>query len=116
MHTERINVGVECQSFIKSVKGKPGEASSSKYESFEYSSLVFEAANRSKVLLVTLYRKQEISSKTFIYELEKYVDSIFNNSDIFILTGDFNVWGETENTDNINIRYYAFLWSYSDCG
>ena len=92
--------------YKKTLQGKPGEASSSKYSSFEYSYMLFDTDTRSKTLIVSLYRKQEINCKVFCHELEGLMSSIFNKADVVILTGDFNVWGEiTDNTDNIGLLH-----------
>ena len=46
------------------------------------------------------YRKQEIACGVFLQELEGFIETIFHKGDIVILTVDFNVWGETDNTNN----------------
>ena len=89
--------------YKKTLKGKAGDASCSKFSSFEYSYMTFTAAARTKVLLVSLYRKQEIACGVFIQELQIFIDTIFCKGDVIIFTGDFNVWADTINTDSSNL-------------
>ena len=77
--------------YKKTLNAKPGEASSMKYMSFEFSSLVL-STSRAKILLVSIYRKQEHSCNIFCDELEKYIEGIFHKGDTILLVGDFNVW------------------------
>ena len=71
------------------IKIKPGEASSSKYISFEFSYITF--VNTHKTILVCIYRKKEQSFKVFVEEVESFFEEIFNKCDAIILVGDFNV-------------------------
>ena len=74
---------------------KPGEASTCLYLSFEFPYVILTSGS-SKILLACIYSQQEVSSKTFCEELEKFVDGIFHKGDILILVGDFNVWVDIE--------------------
>ena len=86
--------------FKKNLKVKPREASSSRYQSFEFSSINL-SCNSSKILLICLYRKQEVSCKTFCNELEEFMERIFDNNEELLVVGDFNVWAEVENDRDV---------------
>ena len=73
---------------------KPGEGSTTKFSSFEYSFITLVSGNKLKIMLVCIYRKQEVACTTFCDEFEKFMDTIFDLSDSMILTGDFNVWAD----------------------
>ena len=62
-----------------------------KYMSFEFSFLIL-TTSRSRILLVSIYRKQEHSCNIFCDELEKFIEGIFHKGDTILLVGDFNVW------------------------
>ena len=51
---------------------------------------------KSKILLLCLYRKQEVSCNTFHEELDSLLERLFDKADILILVGDFNVWVDIE--------------------
>ena len=83
---------------------KPGEESSTKYLSFEYSFVTLVTGNKSKVMLVCLYRKQEVAFSIFSEDLEELMDRIFDQCDSIIVTGDFNVWADVQNnTDTLSL-------------
>ena len=71
------------------LKVKRGQASSSKYESFEFS-YIFLKNDSSNILLLCIYRKQEVLYKTFCEELELFLDGLPDTSELLIV-GDFNV-------------------------
>ena len=77
--------------YKNSLAVKPGEASSTKYQSFEFSFLVLTVM-KSKLLLICVYRKQEISCRIFCEELEKLVEQLFDKGDSVMIVGDFNLW------------------------
>ena len=60
--------------YKKSLKVKPGESSSTKFTSFEFSYCCVQMV-RSKVMLVCVYRLQEVSCNIFCEELEKLYGS-----------------------------------------
>ena len=62
--------------YRKELNVKPGEASSSKYISFQYSYITVKV-NNSKMLVVCIYHKQELSCSLFCDENEKFLESIF---------------------------------------
>ena len=80
---------------------KPGEANSNKYASFEFSYCVINNS-QVKLLLICIYRRQEVPCKTFCEEFEKFMDAVFHKGDITIVVGDFNVWIDVE--DDIDTR------------
>jgi len=73
------------------LKGKQGDASSSKYESFEFSNINLKHGS-SNMLIVCIYRKQEVSYNTFWSDLESYLDQISGKTEDLIIVGDFNIW------------------------
>ena len=78
---------------------KKGESSASKYESFEFSYTHLNDKS-SRIILICIYRKQEISCKTFCKEFETFMDSLPDKTDEMIIVGDFNLWADAEeNTD-----------------
>ena len=81
--------------YHKNLSCKKGEASSSKFSSFEFSSVTLVTSDKAKLLLVCVYRKQEISCKVFCDEMEDFLDRSFHKGDIVVVVGDFNVWIET---------------------
>ena len=80
---------------------KKGEASSSKYSSFEYS-FIYLYSGRLKIMLICLYRNQKISMNLFCDELVTFLENVFEKSDILIIVGDFNVWVDVE--DNLDAK------------
>ena len=83
---------------------KPGEASTTKYLSFEYSFVTLVTGDKTTIMLLCLYRKQEVSCSIFCDDLEELMDKIFDQCDSIIVTGDFNVWAEVHNnTDTIRL-------------
>ena len=70
------------------------------YGSFQYQCMVFNL--KPKLLIISIYRLQEISFTQFLIDLEDLLSNHFSNSHSFILLGDFNTWFEkTELRDNI---------------
>ena len=76
------------------IKMKPGEGSTTKYLSFEFIYCLIAQILNSKIILVNVYRQQEVSCEIFCEEMEKFLDSIFHKGDIMIVVGDFNIWAE----------------------
>ena len=77
--------------YKKEFKVKPGDESSSKYESFEFSS-IYVKHDSTNILIICIYRKQEVSCKTFCSELETYLDKMSEKNDELMIVGDFNIW------------------------
>ena len=81
--------------YKNTLKVKPGEASSTKYTSFEFSYLTLNNS-ASKILLGCIYRKKEQPCSLFVDELETFIDEIFQKGDTIIIVGDFNVWVDVQ--------------------
>ena len=75
------------------LKVKKGEESSSKYESFEFCYIIvsYDSAN---LILVCIYRKQEVQFKTFCKEFELFMDKLSERVEELLVVGDFNVWAD----------------------
>ena len=77
------------------LKVKPGKASSTRFQSFEYS-YIYLTIKTTKILLLNVYRKQEVSCKIFCQEVEQLIDSLFDTAEVLMIVGDFNVWIDEE--------------------
>ena len=86
--------------YRNNVNAKPGKASSSKYTSFEFSYLTL-ISDKSKILLVCVYRKQEISCNIFCDELESFMEGVYHKGDSVICVGDFNVWVDVDDDKDV---------------
>ena len=83
---------------------KQGKASSMKYQSFEFT-YVYLRNHSTKILLLCVYRRQEVTCKEFCVEFEKFFDDISGSAEVLIVVGDFNVWFEKEgNNDTKKLR------------
>ena len=83
---------------------KPGEAESNKYPSFEFAYCTMKLP-RVKIVLVCIYRRQEVPCKTFCEEFEKFLDSVFHKAEIVVVVGDLNVWTEIHsNIDSVRLK------------
>ena len=90
--------------YKETLKIKQGEASTSKFLSFEYSYVYLLSYTKSKIILACIYRKQEVTCNTFFDEMETFLDRISDKCDILVLVGDFNVWVDIkENADSIKL-------------
>ena len=112
-HCYRKNKGGGGTAIIynKSLKVKPGDASESKYESFEYSYIKLLHAPKSKILLICIYRKQEIPYKIFCKEMEFFLDEMVKMRDEMIVVGDFNIWADVK-TNAITKRVSKLMSAY----
>ena len=81
--------------YKEKLKVKPGKASCTRFQSFEFS-YVYLTVKTTKILLLNIYRKQEVSCKTFCQEVEQLIDSLFDKAEIIMIVGDFNVWFDEE--------------------
>ena len=93
--------------FKKQFSVKPGDASSFEYSSFEYAYIVITLNSKRRLILVCVYRKQEINLSLFIEEFTLFMDKTTNRGEMFIVLGDFNVWIEIE--DNQDARELTLL-------
>ncbi len=91
---------------------KEGDASSSRYLSFEYAFVMLTLQSKRRMVLVCVYRNQEISFSFFQEELSTFVEGIVFKGDAVVIVGDFNVWVDVE--DNADARKLLTL--MSSCG
>ena len=77
----------------KFVRMKYGEGSTTKYESFEFTYGIIRTTSY-KMMLVCVYRLQELSCELFCKEMEDFIEAIFHKADLMIVVGDFNIWLE----------------------
>ena len=82
--------------YKKQLMVKEGDASSSEYSSFEYVFVTLTLQSKKRVILICLYRKQEISFNLFYDEFTNFMDKILNKGEVMLLVGDFNVWVDCE--------------------
>ena len=88
--------------YKKDLHIKKGEASSSDYLSFEYSWVTLSLNVGRKLIIVSLYRKQEVAFKIFHEELTSFMDKLMNIGRCLLIVGDFNVWADDqEDNDNV---------------
>ena len=71
-------------------------ASTNKYTSFEFCSSLFKLKQNRRLLIICLYRKQEIGVSVFISELEELLEKYSNNE--LLVAGDFNIWVDDESS------------------
>ena len=73
---------------------------SKNYVSFQYQCMLFNF--EPKLLIISIYRLQEIAFTQFLIDLEDLMSNHFSNSHSFLLVGDFNTHFEkTDLRDNI---------------
>jgi exonuclease III len=80
--------------YKKNLSVKKGEASTTEFSSFEYSYVTFTVMSGRKVMIICIYRKQEISFNIFHDEWTSYMEKLFKISDTLLVMGDFNVWAD----------------------
>ena len=78
--------------YRKQLNIKEGDASTTEYLSFEYSWVTLTIQINRRLILVCIYRKQEIRFATFHDEFSSFMDKIQRKGDIMMIVGDFNVW------------------------
>ena len=71
---------------------KSGDASSSEFQSFEYCSVTLTLKAGTKLVIICLYRKQEILFRIFQDELTSLMDKFVVSGNMVCVVGDFNVW------------------------
>ena len=62
------------------------------FESFEYANVTLTLKSGRKLLIICLYRKQEVPMKRFSEEMTAFMDKQTKQSVTLIVVGDFNVW------------------------
>ena len=95
-HREEKRGGGVAIMFKKQLMVKPGDASTSTYSSFEYCCIVMTMQSKRRLVLICVYRKQEIHINTFIEEFTLFMDKTTSKGEVFLVVGDFNVWMEIE--------------------
>ena len=85
--------------YKNNLKVKKGASSSSKYESFEFS-YVYLKNQGTRIVLLCIYRKQEVACKIFCRELEELMDDVSNTTEALLVMGDFNVWVDVESNSD----------------
>ena len=90
--------------YKKTLSVKKGEASASEYTSFEFSYVTITLTSGRKLLLVCLYRKQEIHVNIFLDEMSSFMDIISRKDGAMLVVGDFNVWAdETDGKESCDV-------------
>ena len=106
IHSHRDNKrgGGTAVIYKENLKVKRGEASSSKYQSYEFS-YIYLKNQGTRILIMCIYRKQEVACKTFCKELEELLDDVSDTTEALLVVGDFNVWMDVEgNRDAKKLR------------
>ena len=75
---------------------KKEDASTSQFSSFEFSYATLKVLSGRKIVIICVYRKQEIAFDTFQVEWTTFIEKLFKTSDIMLVVGDLNVWAEKE--------------------
>ena len=101
-HRENKRGGGVVIMYKKHVCAKNGEASSSQYLSFEYAYVTFTLKSKRRIVLVCVYRNQEISFAIFHDEFSSFMEKIYKKGDAAVLVGDFNVWVDVEDNAEAN--------------
>ena len=78
--------------YKKKLMVKEGDASTSEYSSFEYSYVVVTLQSKRKMVLLCVYRNQEVAFSTFHEEYAMFMDKIQYKGDTILAVGDFNIW------------------------
>ena len=99
-HRESKRGGGVAILYKKQLVLKKGEESCSKYTSFEYAWILLPMQFKGKMVLVCVYRKQEISVSVFVQEFSAFVEKIVFKGDSVMFVGDFNLWVDMEDDCN----------------
>ena len=91
--------------YKKKLMIKYGDASATEYSSFEYSFVTITLQSKLKLVLVCVYRKQEVSFNAFHEEFTTFMDKLLNKGELLLVVGDFNVWMDFEkDTDTVRLK------------
>lgn len=71
---------------------KEREASVTKYESFEFVSILLRLKSTENILLISVYRKQEIPYSVFQDEWNVFLDNYIDKNVSLLVVGDLNLW------------------------
>ena len=86
--------------YKKKMKVKKGGACSSQNSSFEYAYITVSMNSNKKLVIICIYRKQEVAFTIFHDELSKFIEKIVFKGDAIMVVGDFNVWVDVEDDMN----------------
>ena len=110
-HRENKRGGGVAILYKKCLGVKAGEASTSRYLSFEFAFTTLTLKSKRRLLLVCVYRNQEIQFSVFYDEFNSFMGKVFTKGDIIMLVGDFNIWVDVE--DNADaIKFLNCMNSY----
>ena len=85
------------------LKLKNMEKSTVRFSSFEYCSVLLHSTL--KIIILCIYRKQEIPMNAFISEFTDIMDEMTSKCESILVLGDFNIWiDEINNKDSISIN------------
>ena len=101
-HRENKRGGGTAILYRNTLNAKPGKVSSSKYTSFEFSYLTL-ISDKSKILLICVHRKQEISCNIFCDELESFMEGVYHKGDSVICVGNYNMWVDVNDDKERNL-------------
>jgi hypothetical protein len=82
--------------YSKNLSVKNGKASTSEFTSFEYSSIILTIKAGRKLVIVCIYRKQEIQFNLFENELCSLMERLTKEGNMLCVVGDFNVWVDVD--------------------
>ena len=75
-------------------------ASSKRFPSFEFSIISLRLSVVTNMIIICIYRRQEVPISLFLSDLETLIDEVITQADKLLITGDFNVWANVQtNTD-----------------
>ena len=97
--------------FKKQLLVKNGGASCSEYSSFEYAYATITLKSKRRVVLVCLYRKQEVMFEVFFNEFSTFMDKLFCKREILMVVGDFNLWVDVEDNP-YTLKFISLMNSY----
>ena len=93
--------------FKNNMSVKEGEESTSEYTSFEYVSVLLALHSKRTILILCIYRKQEISFSSFLDEYSELMDRMMIKGNSLLVVGDFNVWIEVK--ENVQSKKLSTL-------
>ena len=99
-YREGIKGGGVAILYKKKMNVKKGDASTSKHSSFEYSYITVTMNSNKKIVIICIYRKQEVAFSIFHDELSKCIEKLVFKGDAVMVVGDFNVWVNVEDDTN----------------
>ena len=88
--------------YKKHLNVKEGVASCSEHSSFAYAYIILTLHSKKRLVLVCIYRKQEVPFTHFYDEIASFLEKMVFKGDALMLVGDFNLWVELEDDTNVN--------------